>query len=318
MRRYHHLVATYLPALGMIAVLIATRRVSSFAIANCVTQTVLFTAVAAIPAYRTTRMSYVDIAWPWGLVAIGLQVPVYATRFGAASAAIATVYLAIGLRMGLPGLVYLARFGRLKGEFARYRYQRLRWAAAGWGGERVPMQLEIFVQAFANMSVLAVPAIIVTADPDQRLELFQVIALVVWLRCWSLEWLADRQKRQFASHAKRAATCQIGLWRYSRHPNYFFQWLGWVALAAAAAPSLVRVAQGGSATHTGTLALALVAAPAFMLWTLVYLTGIRPAEHYSAQKRPGYAEYQRTTNRFVPGPRRHVSQPTIAAQRARM
>ena len=294
--------------------MIATRHVSSFAIGNCATQAVLFAAVAAIPAYRTRMMSYVDIAWPWGLVAIGLQVPVYAPRFGPASAAIATVYLAIGLRMGLPGLVYLARFGRLEREFARYRYQRLRWAAAGWGGERGPMQLEIFIQALANMSVLVVPALLVTADHDQRLALIQVIALVVWLRCWSLEWLADRQKRLFVSHAKRMATCDVGLWRYSRHPNYFFQWLGWVALAAAAAPSLIRFAQTASATQAGTLAVGLVAAPVFMLWTLVYLTGIRPAEHYSVEKRSGYAEYQRTTNRFVPGPRRHGNQATVAQQ----
>jgi len=304
MRKYHHLVASYIPALGIVAISIAARPLSSFAIGNLATQAVLFTALAVIPAYRTGRMSYVDIAWPWGLVAIGLQVPVYAPRFGPASAAITAAYLAIGLRMGIPGLVYLARYRGLKGEFARYRYQRIRWAAVGWRGERVPMQLEIFVQALANMSVLAVPALLVAADPDQRLELFQVIALVVWLRSWTLEWLADRQKRQYAAHAKRTATCEVGMWRYSRHPNYFFQWVGWVALAAAAAPALVRLGQVTSATQTWTLALALVAAPAFMLWTLFHLTGIKPAEHYSVQKRPGYGEYQRTTNRFVPGPRR--------------
>jgi steroid 5-alpha reductase family enzyme len=317
MRRYHHLVVIYVPALGIVAIAIATQPLSSFAIGNMATQAALFTAVAAIPAYRTGKMSYVDIAWPWGLVAIGLQVPVYAARFGAAAAAITVAYVAIGLRMGLPGLVYLARVHRLEGEFARYRYQRIRWAAHGWGSERVPMQLEIFVQGLANMTVLAVPALLVAADPDQRLGLFQVLALVVWLKCWSLEWLADRQKRQFAAHAKRTATCQVGLWRYSRHPNYFFQWVGWVALAALAAPSLVRLAAPMSATQTGTLALALVAAPAFMLWTLVYLTGITPAEHYSVQKRPGYAEYQRSTNRFVPGPRRRQTDRVTVGQHVR-
>ena len=307
MRKYYHLVASYVPALGIVAVAIAVPPLSSFAIGNVATQAVLFIALAAIPAYLTGKMSYVDIAWPWGLVAIGLQVPVYAERFGPASAAITAVYLAIGLRMGIRGLVYLARHRRLKGEFARYRYQRIRWAAVGWGGERVPMQLDIFVQALANMSVLAVPALLVAADPDQRLELFQVIAVIVWLRCWTLEWLADRQKRQYTTYAKRTATCEVGLWRYSRHPNYFFQWVGWVALAAAAAPSLIRLGQGMSATQTWTLVFALVAAPAFMLWTLVHLTGITPAEHYSVVKRPGYAEYQRTTNRFLPGPRRRRS-----------
>lgn len=309
--------ASYLPALGIIAVLCATRRFSSFSLGNAVTQVVLFTVVAAVPAYRTGKMSYVDIAWPWGLVAIGLQIPLYSPHFGPAAIALTAVYLAIGLRMGFPGLLYLARFHRLKGEFARYRYQRARWAAAGWGGEKLPMQLEIFLQGLANMSVLAVPAFLVASDPHQRLTAFQVIAFVVWLRSWSLEWLADLQKRAFASRAKRTATCDVGLWRYSRHPNYFFQWLGWVALAAIAAPSLLRWAQTMPASQTGTLACALVAAPAFMLWTLVHLTGITPAEHYSVQKRPGYVEYQRTTNRFVPGPRRRRNDQSAIGHHAR-
>ena len=64
MRKYHHLVASYIPALGIVAISIAARPLSSFAIGNLATQAVLFTALAVIPAYRTGRMSYVDIAWP--------------------------------------------------------------------------------------------------------------------------------------------------------------------------------------------------------------------------------------------------------------
>jgi steroid 5-alpha reductase family enzyme len=285
-------------------VLIATPRVSSFTIGNAVTQAVLFTVAAGIPAYRTAKMSYVDVAWPWGLIAIALGIPVYCLDYGPAGVAMTAAYLAIGLRMGLPGVVYLARFRRLKGEFARYRYQRLRWAAAGWRGERVPMQLEILIQAIANMSVLAVPALLVASDHDQRLRPFQLAALTAWAACWSLEWQADRQKRRFAARGDRTATCDVGLWRYSRHPNYFFQWLGWVAIAFAAVPSLLHLADQLSPVHTAALAIALAGAPAFMLWTLLELTGIKPAEHFSVRKRPSYADYQRTTNRFVPGRRR--------------
>jgi hypothetical protein len=169
--------------------------------------------------------------------------------------AISAAYLAIGLRMGAPGVVYLARFGQLKAEFHRYRYQLIRWADAGWKGERVPMQLEIYLQGLANASVLALPALL-----------------------------------------------DVGLWRYSRHPNYFFQWMGWNALAL--------VAWRGS----GVLTIALLGAPAFMLWTLVYFTGIKPSEHYSVRKRPGYVEYQRITNSFVPGPRRLREQPLVTQE----
>jgi steroid 5-alpha reductase family enzyme len=53
-----------------------------------------------------------------------------------------------------------------------------------------------------------------------------------------------------------------------------------------------------------------------MLWTLLELTGIKPAEHFSVQKRPGYVDYQRTTNRFVPGPR-HRDETAALAQQVR-
>jgi steroid 5-alpha reductase family enzyme len=289
--------------LAVVAALIATPRLSSFALGNMATQALLFTALAAVPALRTGKMSYVDIAWPWGLVAIGLEVAVYSPKLGLAAVAIGAAYVAIGLRMGVPGILYLARFGRLKAEFHRYRYQRIRWALAGWKNERVPMQLEIYLQGLANASVLAMPALLVATDRDQHLDPFRLGVLTVWAGCWSLEWLADRQKRRFAPRAARTTTCDAGLWRYSRHPNYFFQWMGWVALALIAAPG------------SGALMVALLGAPGFMLWTLLHLTGIAPSEYYSVQKRPAYAEYQRTTNRFVPGPRR-PDNPAMHAQEA--
>ena len=306
MRKYRDLLVGYAPMLATAGVLISDEHFSDFAMGNVVTQAVLFTVLAAIPAYRTGTMSYVDIAWPAGLVVIGLQVPIYATRLGPSAIAVAAVYVAVGLRMSLPGIRYLLRFHRLTGEFGRYRYRKFRWEAEGWQSVRVPMQFEIWLQAMANTSVLAAPALLVTADADQHLHPIQILALLMWAGCWSLESLADRQKRQFAARAERTATCDVGLWRYSRHPNYFFQWLGWVTLALAVTPTLVQLRYTVSATTLATLALALAAACAFMLWTLLELTGIKPAEYFSVRKRPGYADYQRTTSTFVPWPRRHA------------
>jgi steroid 5-alpha reductase family enzyme len=86
-----------------------------------------------------------------------------------------------------------------------------------------------------------------------------------------------------------------------------------MAIALAAVPSLLHLAHEVSAPHTAALAIALAGAPAFMLWTLLELTGIKPAEHFSVRKRPNYTDYQRTTNRFVPGPRRTATGPGRAA-----
>jgi steroid 5-alpha reductase family enzyme len=305
MRRYAHLASAYVPAAVFIVALSARPQYSGFVVRNVLVQASTFALLAAVPAYRTGLMSYVDIVWPWGLAAIGAQAALFAPSRDPQAIAIATVYLAIGLRMGLPGLVYLVRHRRLPGEFPRYRYQRVRWEQAGFRGERLPMQLEIFLQGLANASVLAVPAVLLAFDRAGGLSVLETVALSLWAGCWSLEWLADRQKRRFSSAARlrgeRRRTCDTGLWRYSRHPNYFFQWMGWNALALAALPALVRIAHVASAPESSVIALALLAGPAFMYWTLVHFTGIRPAEHYSVRKRPDYAAYQRSTNRFVPG-----------------
>ena len=111
---------------------------------------------------------------------------------------------------------------------------------------------------------------------------------------------ADYQKTRFTA-AVRGRTCNIGLWRYSRHPNYFFQWMQWNALIVAALPSFFERAGDLNAGAVVALAVGLPGLSYLMYQTLVYFTGALPAEYYSLQSRPDYADYQATTNRFFPG-----------------
>jgi len=111
---------------------------------------------------------------------------------------------------------------------------------------------------------------------------------VLWLIAISGEALADAQLAAFKRHAaNRGRVCDAGLWRYSRHPNYFFEWLIWMAYAVFAFPS-----------PYGYLALII---PAVMLFFLFKVTGIPATEEQSLRSRGDkYREYQRTTSRFVP------------------
>ena len=120
------------------------------------------------------------------------------------------------------------------------------------------------------------------------------LALVLWTCAVAGETVADRQVERFRSDpANRGRTCQDGLWRYSRHPNYFFEWLIWVALALFAYPS-----------PAGTMALAC---PVAMLCLLLRVTGI-PATEAQALRTRGeeYRRYQQTTSVFVPWRRRRA------------
>lgn len=271
---------------------------------NLAVQVVLFTVAAAVPGYLTRHVSYVDVAWPWGLAGIGLVTLVTAEP-GVVTVAIAVAYLVMGLRMGLWSLVLTAKHGWWKPgapkvELPRYQYQRRRWERQGFRSETLSVQYEIWLQGLANASVLAVPAFLVAADP-RSLSAWSVLALVLWAASFALESVADRQKQRFAARGGRR-TCDEGLWRYSRHPNYFFQWMQWNALVLLALPSLPARFQDTNPVVWVPLGLGLLLASWTLYVTLTKHTGARPAEFHSLQKRPDYARYQATTNMFFPGP----------------
>jgi steroid 5-alpha reductase family enzyme len=114
-----------------------------------------------------------------------------------------------------------------------------------------------------------------------------------------LESVADGQKLLFISKNKRGV-CNIGLWKYSRHPNYFAEWLVWTGLVIAAIPSWLALSDSETLLIWICLGVGSLSASFMMYITLVHLTGAIPAEYYSVQKRTEYKEYQEKTNMFFP------------------
>lgn len=275
--------------------------VAEFAMNNAIAQGLLFLFVVCIPLWRTGRLSYVDIAWPFGLTLIGAQLLLAAQPGQWPLYIVAAIYLAVGLRMGLGALAMARKTGVIfKHEFPRYEYRHQILAKHGVKNPMLHLQADAITQGLANISVLAMPGILILANQGAALGLFEVIGFSLWGVAYVLETIADGHKLVFISKNPRNAVCNVGLWRYSRHPNYFAEWLVWCGLALAATPSLLALA-ASAGTLTGVIyGLALLGAPAVMYFTLVYATGAKPAEYFSVKKRPGYAEYQRTTNIFFP------------------
>jgi steroid 5-alpha reductase family enzyme len=169
-----------------------------------------------------------------------------------------------------------------RGEDGRYRALREEWGDAA---SRNFLLLYLAQAVIAALFVVPIAA----AMRGGPLDGWAVAGVVVWAVAVLGEMAADRQLAAFrADPGNRGAVCRAGLWRYSRHPNYFFEWLHWWAY--------VLIGHGAPLTLLG---------PVVMFVFLFRVTGIPHTERQALRGRgDAYREYQRMTSAFVPWPPR--------------
>ena len=300
----HYLRPLYPGLLGW-ALILSTSNFSHLGLVNGMGQLVLFLLVVCLPIWRTGRMSYVDIAWPWGLVLLGIISFFLSEGYWPRSLIVSAIVVLVGLRMGL-GALKMWWSGLLKKELPRYQYQRIRWADEGKNNTALALQVDAISQGLANASFLALPVFIIASNSSQQIFLLELLGFVIWILAFAMESAADFQKLRFLQKmraaGKKRQVCNVGLWKYCRHPNYFAEWMVWNGLLVAAIPSWLSLRDFESDGVWLLLGLGLVFASRAMYVTLVYSTGAVPSEYFSTQKRPDYAGYQQQTNRFFPGP----------------
>jgi steroid 5-alpha reductase family enzyme len=164
--------------------------------------------------------------------------------------------------------------------------------AAQWGAD-APRKMFFFLQNQALGSIPLVFAIFLAARfPSDALRPQDYAGVAILMLGIAGEGLADVQLKNFrANPANKGRVCDAGLWRWSRHPNYFFQWLGWLAYPAIALSPLCPWSP------------ATLLAPLFMYWILVHVTGIPPLEAQMLRSRgERYRDYQARTSPFFPWP----------------
>ena len=134
----------------------------------------------------------------------------------------------------------------------------------------------------------SLPALLSAINPSPEWHPLEFAALAIWVVAFAGELTADRQLLAFKTNPNnKGKTCQAGWWRYSRHPNYFFEWVIWVAYALFA-----------TASPWGWLAWLC---PATLLYLLFKVTGIPATEAQALRSRgEAYRRYQQTTSAFVP------------------
>lgn len=168
-------------------------------------------------------------------------------------------------------------------EDARYAALRAEWGATA------PRKFFVYFQVQAVLAVvLTVPLLIIMTDRVAFFSVWDIVATALWCGAIFGEYVSDQQLAAFrAQPENRGQVCRVGLWRYSRHPNYFFEWLHWwsYVLFAVSAP-LWEVS---------------LVAPLLMFVLLRYVTGVPPTEARSlASRGASYEAYQRSTNAFFP------------------
>ena len=137
---------------------------------------------------------------------------------------------------------------------------------------------------------------------------------ILWLSSIAFEHTADLQKKKFVrdciKNKIKNAVCDVGLWRYSRHPNYFGEWMVWNSLIITSIPSIMALWQSSEETIITKVGITwgLIMISWMMYQCLVNYTGAKPAEYYTVQKRPDYANYQKMVNMLVPGPRKKLKE----------
>ncbi len=221
----------------------------------------------------------VDIAWAFGLAMMAWLYAMMGDGHGPRRIMLAVIAGLWGLR--LAAYLFIRVIG--KPEDSRYRTLRDKWK------ENILFKFFLFFefQAVLNI-VLSVPFLMISLNPSPSIHHLEWIGAGLWLIGLAGESLADYQLKRFKSDpANKGKVCQSGLWNYSRHPNYFFEWLIWIAYAVIALPA-----------PYGWIAWI---APALMLHFLIHVTGIAASEEQAVQsKGEAFRAYQQSTSAFVP------------------
>ena len=245
-------------------------------------------ALAWLVAVRSGRSGWVDAIWSFAVGIFGAfmaLIPAVEGDNQLRQWLVALLVLAWSLRLGVHILMRTLGDGR---DDPRYAQLKEEW------GTNFPGRLFWFLQIQAAAAFLLVLSVMAAAhNPSPTFGLGDWAGIALMLVAVGGEALADRQLKAFrADPVNKSKVCDIGFWGLSRHPNYFFEWLSWVAYVAIAINSPVAYPWG----------FAALTGPVLMYWLLVHVSGIPPLEAHMLRSRGDrFRRYQSRVNVFWPG-----------------
>ena len=244
-------------------------------IAACVIMT-----LAWLIQLRTRNAGIVDAVWA---ACMGASALFYA-GFGSGGCVPRIALAALGGIWGLRLCAHILVRVLHEPEDGRYRYLRQHW------NDDQGKFFGFFMIQAVSVALFTLPFYAVAQNPRATWSIWIVCGVVIWLVSQIGESIADAQLSNYRKNPQNhGKTCRAGLWRYSRHPNYFFEWLHWF--------SYVSLAIGAAFPFW----LISLLGPALMLVSLCWVSGIPFTEAQALRSRgEDYRDYQRTTSMLIP------------------
>ena len=244
-------------------------------------------AAAFVVAVRSGRSGWIDAIWSFAVGIFGAIAALLASdgEISSRQWLVAGLAIAWSARLGLHIAARTARGGK---DDPRYVELKREWGSA------FRSRLFWFLQIQAAAAFLLVLSVMAAAHrPAPAFGPGDFIGIALLGVAVLGEALADRQLTAFRSdHSNAGKVCDTGLWGLSRHPNYFFEWLGWFAYA------VIAIDFSGDYPW-GWVALV---GPMLMYWLLVHASGIPPLEAHMLRSRgETFRRYQARVNAFWPG-----------------
>lgn len=247
----------------------------------CLLTCCLIMAAVWLWARKIENAGVVDVFWSFNFPVIAIIIFFLGTGLPQRRLIICSMVVLAGVRLGTH--LWNRVIGYIAEEEGRYKQLRKEWAP------KADQKFFWFFQfqAISNV-ILAAPFFLIGLNPAPQINTLEYTGLGLWVIAVLGEGIADWQLQQFKKNpANKGEVCAAGLWYYSRHPNYFFQSLMWIAyfVFALSAP----------------LGWIAVISPAIILYLLFNVTGIPATEEQSLRSRGDkYRQYQQTTSAFFP------------------
>ena len=232
-------------------------------------------------ARRMNNAGIVDIWWSFAFAPVALFYGIFGSGNVLRNSLIAAMVCAWSFRLGFH--LYKRVMSHHPAEDPRYAALRQQFPKRTW-----LMFFGFFQLQGLLVGLLSLPVALACSNSVAGIGVFEVAGLILWLVAIGGESIADMQLALFKAHpAAKGRVCDLGLWKYSRHPNYFFEGCVWI--------SYFVFSVGSPWGWVG------IVSPLMMLFFLTCVTGIPPSEAHSlASRGEAYRNYQRRTSAFLP------------------